>query len=135
MTTEEYRVHFSLWALLAAPLIAGNDLRTMTAETKEILLNKEVIAVDQDGLGKQGRRFSKEGDKEIWVRALVDGSTAIGLFNRGPEEAEITLKWSDLHLNPLKARDLWMHSDRNCENDQFTTRVSPHVVVFLRVKN
>ena len=86
MKPDEYRTHFSLWALLAAPLIAGNDLRNMTAETKEILLNREVIAVDQDKLGKAATQISKDGDKEVWARPLDKGAYAVGLFNRGTAE-------------------------------------------------
>ena len=70
MTTTEYRSHFSFWAMLAAPLIAGNDVRSMSADTKEILENKEVIAINQDPLGRQGRRISKQGDLEVWSRPL-----------------------------------------------------------------
>jgi alpha-galactosidase len=89
MTTEEYRTHMSLWALLAAPLLAGNDLSKMTPETRSILMNKDVIAIDQDKLGVQGDRMSKNGDLEIWVKPLSDGGKAVGLFNRGTSTAEI----------------------------------------------
>src|SRR5207253_10895873 len=82
MTTTEYRSHFSLWSILAAPLIAGNDLRSMTPEIKEILTNKEVIAVNQDALGRQGNREWKDGDREIWSKQLKDGSRAGGLLKR-----------------------------------------------------
>jgi len=91
MTTTEYRSHFSLWAMLAAPLIAGNDLRNMSSEIKEILTNKEVIAVDQDALGVEGRRVRKDGDLEVWARPLKDGSRVVILFNRGSSEAEISV--------------------------------------------
>ena len=83
MTYGEYRAHFSLWALLAAPLIAGNDVRSMTPEIKEILTNAEVIAVNQDKLGQEGRRVRKDGDVEVWSKAMADGSRAVILFNRG----------------------------------------------------
>jgi alpha-galactosidase len=78
MTDDEYRTHMSLWALVAAPLLAGNDIRTMTPATKEILMNREVIAVDQDVLGKQASPV-KSGDLEMWVIPLADGSVAVGL--------------------------------------------------------
>src|SRR5207249_6399831 len=83
MSTTEYRSHFSLWATLAAPLIAGNDLRNMRPEIHDILTNKEVIAVDQDPLGREGRRVWKNGDLEIWAKQLRDGSRAVVLLNRG----------------------------------------------------
>ena len=82
MNTEEYRTHMSLWAILAAPLLAGNDLTTMTPETLALLTNKEVIAVDQDALGKQGDRVYTEGPIEVWSRPLAGGALAIGIFNR-----------------------------------------------------
>ena len=83
MTDVEYRSHFSLWALLAAPLIAGNDLRTMRPEIHDILTNKEVIAVNQDALGREGERVAKNGDLEVWAKQLKDGSRAVILLNRG----------------------------------------------------
>ncbi len=83
MKRDEYRTHMALWALLAAPLLAGNDLRSMSPEMKEILLNSEVIAVDQDAKGIQGHRIWQEGPLEIWVKPLANGSHAVGLFNRG----------------------------------------------------
>ena len=96
MTADEYRTHMSLWALLAAPLLAGNDLSKMTPETKSILMNKAVIAIDQDRLGAQGDRVSKDGDLEIWSKPLSGGGRAVGLFNRGTSEAGMSLKLSDV---------------------------------------
>jgi alpha-galactosidase len=134
MTATEYRTHFSLWAMIAAPLIAGNDLRDMTAETKEILMNKEVIAIDQDSLGKGGYRIAKKGDTEVWVKPLSKGAYAIAFFNRGTTEAEVSVKWADLKLQgKLKARDLWAHSDINVLEEGFTSKVASHGVVMLRV--
>ena len=91
MTETEYRSHFSLWAILAAPLIAGNDLRDMKPEIHDILTNKEVIAVDQDSLGRQGRRVWKNGDLEVWSKALAGGSRAVILFNRDVVTAAMKL--------------------------------------------
>src|SRR5271167_673062 len=96
MTLTEYRAHFSLWAILAAPLIAGNDLRDMKPEIREILTQKEVIAVDQDTAGNQGRRVRKNGDLEVWARQMHDGSRAVVLLNRGTEDREIAVSWEDL---------------------------------------
>ena len=96
MTTTEYRSHFSLWCILAAPLMAGNDLKNMSPEIKNILTNKEVIAVDQDLLGMQGRRVRKDGDSEVWAKQLKDGSRAVVLFNRGASDAEVSVSWEDL---------------------------------------
>src|SRR5450755_4681470 len=87
MTTDEYKTHMSLWSILAAPLLAGNDVRNMTQATKDILLDREVIAIDQDKGGMQGKQVWKSGDQEIWVRDLAAGSKAIGFFNRGAAAA------------------------------------------------
>src|SRR6202051_3718546 len=109
MTDTEYRSHFSLWSILAAPLIAGNDLRNMRPEIHDILTNKEVIAVDQDALGRQGERVAKNGDLEAWSEKLKDGSRAVVLLNRGDAEQQISASWADLgYPNTLSAsvRDL-----------------------------
>jgi alpha-galactosidase len=106
MTNDEYRTHMSLWALLAAPLLAGNDLSKMTEDTKSILINKRVIAIDQDALGVQGKRMSKDGDLEIWSKPLSGGAVAVGLFNRGTSAKEMTLILSDLGVKPAKVRPL-----------------------------
>ena len=134
MTDDEYRTHMSLWSILAAPLLAGNDLRNMTPTILEILTNREVIAVDQDKDGKQGRRIAKSGDQEVWVRPLSGGAHAIGLFNRGDAPAKITAKWSDLGLKAhAHARDLWAHSDLKLDGTEYSVTVPAHGVVMLRI--
>jgi len=134
MTDDEYRTHMSLWSILAAPLLAGNDLRNMTPTILEILTNREVIAVDQDKDGKQGRRIAKSGDQEVWVRPLSGGAHAIGLFNRGDAPAKITAKWSDLGLKAhAHARDLWAHSDLKLDGAEYSVTVPAHGVVMLRI--
>ena len=134
MTDDEYRTHMSLWSILAAPLLAGNDLRNMTPTILEILTNREVIAVDQDKDGKQGRRIAKSGDQEVWVRPLSGGAQAIGLFNRGDAPAKITAKWSDLGLKAhAHARDLWAHSDLKLDGEEYSVTVPAHGVVMLRI--
>jgi alpha-galactosidase len=102
MTDTEYGTHMSLWAMLAAPLLAGNDLRTMTPATLAILTNPEVIAVDQDKLGQQGKQAWKSGDQEIWTRPLFGGATAIALFNRSKDEAKVAVKWAALGISKRK---------------------------------
>jgi alpha-galactosidase len=135
MTDTEYRTHMSLWSLLAAPLLAGNDLRAVPPETMAILANKEVIAIDQDALGKEATRIAKEGDSEIWARPLADGGYAVGLFNRGPEPAKITTKWSDLGITrAVSVRDLWKHSDEGDSTISLTADVASHGVTLLRIK-
>jgi len=137
MTTAEYRAHFSLWAILAAPLIAGNDLRDMKPEIREILANKEVIAVDQDPLGNQGRRVRKNGNLEVWSKPMQDGNRAVVLLNRGTEDAEITVAWEDVgypaHLE-ARVRDLWQAKHLGKFTGKFSATVAPHSVVMVTVK-
>jgi len=135
MTDTEYKTHMSLWSILAAPLIAGNDLRSMTPSIHDILTNREVIAVNQDPEGKQGRRLSKSGDQEIWVRQLTKGAQAVALFNRADDEAKITIRWSDLGFKkaPGHVRDLWAHSDLKAQDTEYSTKVPGHGVVMLKV--
>ncbi len=136
MTATEYRSHFSFWCLLASPLIAGNDLKNMTPEIKEILTNKEVIAVNQDPLGMQGRRVRKAGDLDIWAKQLKDGSRAVILFNRGEADADMSVSWEDLgypaHLS-ANVRDLWQKKDLGKLTGSFTAKVAPHGVVMVKV--
>ena len=134
MTADEYRTHMSLWALAAAPLLAGNDIRTMTDVTKSILMNKEVIAIDQDPLGKQASPV-KNGDFETWVKPLADGSVAVGVVNLGSSAAKLTVKAADLGLNGnvQKARDLWAHKDVKFIGGVYEASVPSHGVLMLRV--
>src|SRR2546423_1346481 len=135
MSDAEYRTHMSLWSMLAAPLIAGNDLRDMTPAIHDILTNKEVIAIDQDPDGHQAKRISKSGDQEIWTRPLSGGAQAVALFNRATSDAKITVKWSDLGINktPKKVRDLWAHSDLKVNGADYSATVPGHGVLLLRV--
>jgi alpha-galactosidase len=137
MTTTEYRAHFSLWCILAAPLIAGNDIRSMAPEIAELLTNKEVIAVDQDRLGMQGRRVWREGDLEVWARQLADGSRAVALLNRGVTETKISVSWSDIGYPdylPASVRDLWARKDLGKGAGSFSASVAGHGVVLVRIK-
>jgi alpha-galactosidase len=136
LTTSENRAHFSLWALLAAPLIAGNDIAHMTPEVKEILTNPEVIAVDQDPLGVQGRKVLDGGPHEVWMKQLGDGSKAVILFNRGTMAMPIRFKFEDIGLAPtqsVRVRDLWMKKDLPEARGKFEAKVAPHDVVMLRI--
>ncbi len=133
MTATEYRTHMSLWCMLAAPLLAGNDLRKMTPETIEILTNKEVIAIDQDKLGKQGTRIKQDGELEVWKKPLANG-VAIALFNRSAAAAKISVRWAEIGIkNKPKVRDLWAHADIDAPTE-FSAEVPSHGVVMLRVK-
>lgn len=134
MTPTEYRTHFSLWAILAAPLMAGNDVRNMSAEVKDILMNRDVIAVDQDKLGKAGYRISQNGETEVWMKSLDRGAVAVALFNRSASEAPVSVKWSEIKMSgALKVRDLWKHEDLGKVADGFTATVPSHGTVMIRV--
>jgi len=135
MNKDEYRTHMSLWCLLAAPLLAGNDLSKMTPDTLAILTNPEVIAVDQDALGMQGHRAAQEGQLEVWVKLLADGSRAVGLFNRGESVMPVTAYFRDVGVgDTASARDLWEKRDLGVFNSSFTAQVPRHGVVLLKVK-
>jgi alpha-galactosidase len=136
MKDNEYRMHMSLWCLLAAPLLAGNDLSRMTPETQTILTNPEVIAVDQDAAGVQGHIVVQEGPLVVMVKPLVDGSKAVGLFNREQGIVTATIKFSDLGLGAdATVRDLWKREDLGRFNGSFTADVAEHGVVMLRIRN
>jgi alpha-galactosidase len=131
LTDAQYRSHFSLWAMMAAPLIAGNDISNMDEATRKILLNKEVIAVNQDRLGVQGRRVWKEGDREVWVKPLSGGRRAVMLFNRGAAPTTIGFQWEQLgYPAKLKAkmRDVWAHKDLPTRATRYVAEVQPHAV-------
>jgi alpha-galactosidase len=133
MNRVEYRTHMALWAILAAPLLAGNDLRSMTSETRELLTNSEVIAVDQDPKGVQGHRVWEEGPLEIWVKPLADGQ-AVGLFNRSEAAIKIQLDSKLIGVpSSAKLRDLLDHKDLGPLKDSYATEVPAHGVVMLKV--
>ena len=133
MTADQYRTQMSLWAILSAPLIAGNDLTKMDATTRSILMNKEVIAVDQDSLGIQGHRV---GPPQVWIKPLSGGAVAVAIFNYvTDDEAEpLTLRLKDIGFHgPVHARDLWAHKDLAVLHDSYTVTVPQGGVVMLRL--
>ncbi len=141
MTNTEYRTHFSMWAMLAAPLIAGNDLLHMTETTRKILTNKEVIAVDQDPAGIEGYKISDSGDQEVWVKPLHDGSFAVLLLNRGPSKAFMTTTVEKVGLAKapsykvvnLWGKGAWWQPASYMTNDLIRTQVDSHGVAMFRV--
>jgi len=136
LSADENRAHFSFWALFAAPLMAGNDLAAMSPEVREILTNREVIAVDQDPLGMQGRKLADDGAREVWVKPLADGSRAVILWNRGSEASTLSATWETIGLFPgtrARVRDLWQHADLGSLAERVQAKVAPHGVVMLRV--
>ncbi|MHB8302099.1 MAG: glycoside hydrolase family 27 protein [Acidobacteriaceae bacterium] len=134
MKPDEYRTHMSLWAMLAAPLLAGNDLSKMDGTAKSILMNKDVIAVDQDALGKQGDRVTATGPFEVWMKPLQGGDRAVALFNRSDTPYPITVRLQDVGMEDgAHARDLWLHKDLGALHDPYTEVVPGHGVVMLRL--
>ena len=137
MTDTEYRTHFGLWALMSAPLIAGNDVRSMSDATRTILTNPEVIAVDQDPLGFQANLAGDIGNGlQVWYKPLAgSGARAVGLLNRGSASATMTVSWNAIDLAPgiATVRDLWARADRGSFANQYSVSVSAHGMALLRV--
>ena len=136
MNENEYRTHMSLWAMLAAPLLAGNDLTTMTPETLAILTNRDVIAIDQDKLGRQGDRVAAEGPLEVWARPLANGDKAIAIFNRWTMPLTMTFDLKTAGVNgSAKLYDIWAKKDLGTFSGMYTTAVvPPHGVILLRAE-
>ena len=136
MTEAEDRAHFSLWSIMAAPLIAGTDIRTMSAPTRIILTNREVIAVDQDPLAIQGRVVSLHGNREVMMKPMANGDLAVALLNRGAPGTTISVSAGSLGLpvsGAYSMRDLWTHTTRT--SGRIISAVVPaHSVVMLRVR-
>jgi len=136
LSSIESQSHFSMWCMLAAPLMAGNDIRKMTAATKTILTNAEMIAVDQDSLGIQAKRIKNENSLEVWCKPLKDSSKAVAFFNRTATSASMSVKWNQLGFldGDATVRDLWLHSDLGTLKDSFQVVVPSHAVVVIKVK-
>ncbi len=140
-TDVEYRSHFSLWCLLASPLMIGCDVRHMTQATRDILLNQDVIAINQDPLGRQGYRVGQVDYAyeiaEIWAKPLTDGSLAVGLFNLGTRQQRIIpVAWEALGLHdrrPCHVRDLWTGDDLGMFTREFSARVDAHDVMLVKI--
>ena len=146
MSESEDRAHFSMWSMLAAPLIAGNDLRTMSPQTRAILTNREVIAVDQDSLGVQGFRYAAADSVEIWFRPLAGGDWAMAVLNRGRRARPVRFDWAheavrdslsgrraDFAAAPYRLRDLWTGRDLGTTARPLAASVPAHDVLLLRL--
>ena len=134
LTPNEQLLHLALWSLQAAPLFIGADLSKLDPFTRALLTNDEVIDVDQDPLGRAARRLWREGRLEIWARPLADGTTAVGLFNRGLNARDITVPWSLLGRSGKQpVRDLWQRKDLGRFVAAFSASVPRHGVVFIKV--
>ncbi len=137
MPVNESRAHFTMWCMLAAPLMTGNDLRNMTIETQEILTNKNVIAIDQDKLGKQGFKIHDDGHFEIWQKPLENGGIAICLFNRDTNAKEYTLNWKKLKIREFKGdytvSNVWENKTIGTTEDIINLQVPKRDVVLFKL--
>jgi len=135
LTPNEQYTHISLWCLLSAPLLIGCDLAQLDPFTLNLLENDEVIAVDQDSLGREATTVVKNGDARIYAKDLADGSKAVGVFNLGETETQLTINWSDLgRKGRLHVRDLWRQKDLGKFKNSFNAAVPRHGVVLIRVR-
>jgi alpha-galactosidase len=134
LTPNEQLVHISLWALQAAPLIIGADLSQIDEFTTDLLGNPEVLAVNQDTLGKAAGRTTQNGRTEVWARKLSDGRMAVGLFNRDLVPQSVTVKWSEIGLSGEQpVRDLWQRKDLGVKRDQLSATIPRHGVLLIAV--
>jgi len=146
MTVNEDRSHFSLWAILAAPLIAGNDVRNMSKETLEILTNREVINIDQDILGIQGYKYSSNDGVEVWLRPLNDGDWAVAFLNRADTEKNLSFNWQEnstidelssrvlnFDKQEYTVRDVWAKKDIGSTKTPYTAKIGIHDTKLLRL--
>jgi alpha-galactosidase len=146
MSAAEDRTHFSLWCMMASPLIAGNDIRKMSAETKSILTNKDVIAVDQDALGVQGWRYASKDSLETWFKPLSNGDWAVCFVNRSSQTQKINFDWKNENVNDAlsskqlntagttyKITDVWTKKNLSTTAKPLNATVASHDVVMLRL--
>ena len=137
LTLDENRTHMGMWAMLAAPLLAGNNLSQLTPEITAILTNHEFVAIDQDALGRQAERIFAEGPIEIWSRPLANGDRAVAIFNFGEDES--FLRGINLHLKKTgdgwKARDVWSAHDLGNLNDDYKFTLKRHASLLLRLSH
>ena len=135
LTVEESKSQMSLWAMLAAPLMAGNDLRNMDETTKMILTNHEVIEIDQDPLGKSAKKAIDDGEFEVFVKPLVNNEFSVCFFNRENEEVEIDFDWKRIDISSkYQIRDLWQHKDIGRTNKNFKSKIAEHGIIHLKLK-
>ncbi|MGA2323915.1 MAG: glycoside hydrolase family 27 protein [Sedimentisphaerales bacterium] len=135
LTLAESRAHFSLWCIIAAPLMAGNDVRHMSNDVCDILTNKEVIAVDQDPLGKQGYQFMDHPGKQIWVKELSNGCWAVCFFNNSDEAVKLRINWANFPFvsGNYEIRDLWKKKNVGTTGKNFEDKVDPLDVILVKL--
>jgi alpha-galactosidase len=146
MTYQEDKSHFALWCMLASPLIAGNDFRKMTPETLRILTNKELIAINQDGLGIQGFKYSEDNELAIWVKPLQNGDWALSFFNKSAVEKDLNFNWKNHTITDTFAnlsasfntkiytiKDVWNAKYKSTTAKPFQSKLASHDVITLRL--
>ena len=136
LTPNEQYSYMSMWCLMASPLIFSGDMAKLDEFTLNVLCNAEVIAIDQDPLGKQARIVRQTDEDLVLAKPLADGSVAIGLFNLAAAERKLTIRWSDLNISgPRTARDLWRQKDIGTFDGAFMATVPRHGVALVRLRN
>jgi alpha-galactosidase len=135
MSFIEYQTHMAMWCMACSPLMIGCDVRVLDQETSSLLMNREVLAVNQDALGTPAWRVKQLGPCEVWKKPLSDGSVAVALVNRGATGNDVTLKAGDVGLldGPKLVRDLWAQEDVADFKAQMTERVQPHETILLKI--
>lgn len=136
LTEIEQRTQFTMWAMMASPLFLGNDVFHMTPYTRQTVMNKEIIAIDQDPLGIQGEVVESwhDGRVQVWVKKLADGSMAVALLNRDTLSQQVSVDWRDIGLTgEWRVRDLWEHLDCGKFNQAYTTNVPSHAAALLKI--
>jgi alpha-galactosidase len=147
LTAGEDRAHFSMWAMIAAPLIAGNDIRTMNQETKEVLTNKNVIAVNQDALGIQGFKYAVKDSVEIWFKPLNQGKWAVAFLNRSKSNKKVSFNWKaelvkdeifhkdlDAKQQVYKIKNLWTNKAAGTSKNALSANVPAHDILLLQLE-
>jgi alpha-galactosidase len=135
LTPDENFTHMTLWCMLSAPLLIGCDMPKMSPFIVSLFSNDEVLAVNQDALGKQGWRALQDGKTEVWMKPLAGGALAVAFFNRGDSPADVSVQWSDLKLTgPQTLRDLWRQKDIGTQATGYTINVAPHGAELFKVQ-
>ncbi|MDR1156921.1 MAG: NPCBM/NEW2 domain-containing protein [Oscillospiraceae bacterium] len=136
LTPDQNKSHFSMWCMLAAPLVLGNDLTQISQTTLDILTNEEVVALDQDPAGLQASVAKSTGDGEVWVKDLGyagSNTKAVAFFNRSGAPIELSINWRDIGLEGrVTARDLWLHDEVDVD-EGYSASLPPHGIVVLKV--
>jgi len=134
LTQNEQVTHITLWSLLSSPLLIGCDMTRLDQFTSDLLMNDEVIAINQDPLGKPAGRVAQAEGTQVWSRPLSDGTIAVGLFNTSVQDTDVTVKWTDVGAKGKQpVRNLWLKKDLGSFSDAFTAKVPSHGAVFIKI--